>query len=52
MEGFVFSINTAAFVDALLIMAKGLIGIFAVIFVLYGFVKLMNKLTNKKPKEQ
>jgi hypothetical protein len=33
--------------QSLEIMAKGLVGIFAVFFVLWGFVALLNKLTAK-----
>ena len=40
--------NIPLFVDSLLLMLKGLIGIFAVIVVIWGFVALLNRLNAKK----
>ena len=39
--------NVPQMLESLVIMAKGLIGIFAVIVVIWGFVALLNKLTAK-----
>jgi hypothetical protein len=39
--------NVPQMLESLVIMAKGLIGIFAVIVVLWGLVALLNKVTAK-----
>jgi len=44
-------IDVPAFLQTLPMMLKGMIGIFAVILVIWLFVAILNKVTNKK-KEQ
>lgn len=61
MELFMFSnlmlilakLNVDAFLKSLVLMAKGMVGIFIVITVIYLITKLLNKLfPNKKDKEK
>lgn len=47
-----FHIDFKAFVDSLELMLWGMVGIFVVIFVIYGFIALLNKVFASAEKKE